>query len=183
MIFPNHYRVILDTCVLAPMPLCDTLLRLAEEPAFYLPFWSEATLTELQNVMITRGYTPQQAERRRKALEEAFPEALVSDSGLHPNLPCHPKDYHVLEAAIVSGADGIVTENLRDFQVQDIEQRFGIEIVKSDQFLVNQFDLNPDCVVEKLNAQATAISDSVQNLLTRLEKVAPDFAERVRRHA
>ena len=32
--------VVLDTCVLAPMPLCDTLLRLAEDPAFYMPRWS-----------------------------------------------------------------------------------------------------------------------------------------------
>ena len=26
----NQYIAVLDTCVLAPMPLCDTLLRLAE---------------------------------------------------------------------------------------------------------------------------------------------------------
>jgi hypothetical protein len=30
----NQYIVVLDACVLAPMPLCDLLLRLAEEPAF-----------------------------------------------------------------------------------------------------------------------------------------------------
>jgi len=35
----NQYIAVLDTCVLAPMPLCDTLLRLAEDPAFYLPKW------------------------------------------------------------------------------------------------------------------------------------------------
>lgn len=33
----SQYVAVLDTCVLAPMPLCDTLLRLAEEPAFYIP--------------------------------------------------------------------------------------------------------------------------------------------------
>ena len=33
----NAFVVVLDTCVLAPMPLCDTLLRLAEDPAFYMP--------------------------------------------------------------------------------------------------------------------------------------------------
>lgn len=37
----NQYTVVLDTCVLVPMPLCDTLLRLAEEPALYLPKWSD----------------------------------------------------------------------------------------------------------------------------------------------
>jgi len=30
----NQYIAVLDTCVLAPMPLCDTLLRLAEDPPF-----------------------------------------------------------------------------------------------------------------------------------------------------
>lgn len=33
----NAFVVVLDTCVMAPMPLCDTLLRLAEDPAFYMP--------------------------------------------------------------------------------------------------------------------------------------------------
>jgi hypothetical protein len=31
------YSVVLDTCVLLPMPLCDTLLRMAESPRLYLP--------------------------------------------------------------------------------------------------------------------------------------------------
>lgn len=39
--FTNQYLAVLDACVLAPMPVCDTLLRLAEEPAFYKPKWSE----------------------------------------------------------------------------------------------------------------------------------------------
>jgi excisionase family DNA binding protein len=29
----NQYIAVLDTCVLAPLPLCDILLRLAEDPA------------------------------------------------------------------------------------------------------------------------------------------------------
>jgi hypothetical protein len=35
------YRVVLDACVLIPMPLADTLLRMAEEPRLYLPRWSQ----------------------------------------------------------------------------------------------------------------------------------------------
>jgi hypothetical protein len=31
----NEYSAVFDTCVLAPMPLCDVLLRGAEEPALY----------------------------------------------------------------------------------------------------------------------------------------------------
>ena len=41
--------VVLDTNVLAPVPVADTLLRLAEEPAFYLPRWPEEILLELES--------------------------------------------------------------------------------------------------------------------------------------
>ena len=42
----NLYVAILDTCALAPMPLCDTLLRLAENPPSYIPKWSPDILRE-----------------------------------------------------------------------------------------------------------------------------------------
>jgi len=42
------YRVLLDACVLIPMPLADTLLRMAEAPRLYLPKWSQAILDEVR---------------------------------------------------------------------------------------------------------------------------------------
>lgn len=68
----NHYVAVLDTCVLAPMPLCDTLLRLAEDPAFYIPKWSADIMRELRSTLRRMGYTPAQAERRIVAMESAF---------------------------------------------------------------------------------------------------------------
>ena len=47
----NEYAVVLDACVLAPMPLCDTLLRLAEDPSMYRPLWSGNILQEVGNVL------------------------------------------------------------------------------------------------------------------------------------
>ena len=64
----NQNIAILDTCVLAPMPLCDTLLRLAEEPAFYTPKWSGDILRELRSRLQRMGYTPAQADRRITAM-------------------------------------------------------------------------------------------------------------------
>jgi len=57
----NEYAAVLDACVLAPMPLCDTLLRLAEDPAFYRPLWSEEMLREVGDVIENRlGYSREQ---------------------------------------------------------------------------------------------------------------------------
>ena len=44
----SEASVVLDACVLAPMPLCDTLLRCAEEYALFRPLWSAETLVEVR---------------------------------------------------------------------------------------------------------------------------------------
>lgn len=53
----NQYIAVLDTCVLAPMPLCDTLLRLAEDPAFYIPKYSPDIVLELRSTLHARIFT------------------------------------------------------------------------------------------------------------------------------
>jgi hypothetical protein len=58
----NEYAALLDACVLVPMCLCDTLLRLAEEPAMYRPLWSDAILQEVGDALETKLHlTPDQA--------------------------------------------------------------------------------------------------------------------------
>ena len=39
--------VVLDACVLLPMPLADTLMRLAEHPRLYLPRWTDTIMEEV----------------------------------------------------------------------------------------------------------------------------------------
>src|ERR1700722_15265240 len=88
----NSFVAVLDTCVLAPMPVADTLLRLAEEPCFYLPRWSPHILDELRRTLIGKfGYTDQQADRRLNVMRDFFPEALVGDyEDLIPSMKNHP---------------------------------------------------------------------------------------------
>jgi hypothetical protein len=50
----NEYAALLDACVLVPMCLCDTLLRLAEEPAMYRPLWSNEILQEVGTALETK---------------------------------------------------------------------------------------------------------------------------------
>lgn len=41
-------RVVLDAGVLIPMPLADTLLRMAEASRLYLPKWSQVIMDDRQ---------------------------------------------------------------------------------------------------------------------------------------
>jgi hypothetical protein len=67
----NEYIAVPDTCVPAPMPLCDTLLRLAEDPAFYIPKWSSDIMRELRSTLQRMGYLPAQAERVSNCFAES----------------------------------------------------------------------------------------------------------------
>jgi hypothetical protein len=57
------FPALLDTCVLYPAYLCDTLLRLAEASA-YRPFWSADVFAELRRNLIERGLPPDRVDRR-----------------------------------------------------------------------------------------------------------------------
>jgi predicted nucleic acid-binding protein len=108
----NEYSAVLDACVLAPMPLCDTLLRCAEEPALFRALWSEETLEEVSRTIQKFSYTVEQATRRLRSMREAFPEASVSIPqnllNAVPDIP-DPHDKHVVAAAIHERANAIVT--------------------------------------------------------------------------
>jgi predicted nucleic acid-binding protein len=176
----NEYAVLLDACVLVPMPLCDTLLRLATEPALYRPLWSEPILTEVGRVLERTGRTPQQRDRRVGVMREYFPEASVAiPSDLAGALTCIPDedDRHVLAAAIAGHADAIVTFNARDFP-EDCLKQFGILRQHPDEFLVHQFHLSPELVMEKVEAQALNIHQPIENVIARLRDLAqaPTFA-------
>jgi len=43
------FSAVLDACVLIPMPLADTLLRLAAGPRLYLPKWIERIMAEVED--------------------------------------------------------------------------------------------------------------------------------------
>ena len=159
----NQYIVVLDACVLLPMPLCDTLLRLAEEPAFYLPRWSSETLTEVHRNLLKWGYSSSQVERR---ITTMLVDSMKSDPG----------DRHVLAAAVRAGAHAIVTDNVKHFPPYALKP-YGLELMTADEFLVNQFHLDADVVMEKLEAQARKTRTPLSALLGRLARSVPRFSE------
>ena len=105
------YRAVLDACVLIPMPLADTLLRMAEAPRLYLPKWSQAIMDEVTRNLVKKwNMEPEKARRREEELQRHFPEAWVE--GFEPLINVmtnDPKDRHVLAAAVRSHSELIVT--------------------------------------------------------------------------
>ena len=109
---------VLDTCVLWPGLRRDFLLALAAEE-LYRPRWSDVSLEELefceQSKLVRRGVaTPVAADRARDLtaqLRGGFPGAEVTEHRrLRPlGLPDSADD-HVVAAALVSGADLVVTD-------------------------------------------------------------------------
>jgi hypothetical protein len=99
------FPALLDTCVLYPAYLCDTLLRLAEASA-YRPLWSADILAELRRNLIARGVPPARVDRRLTQMNRSFPDALVTGyESLIDGMTNHPKDRHVLAAALRANAE------------------------------------------------------------------------------
>ena len=123
------FAALLDTSVLWPSLQRDFLLSLAVE-GLYRPLWSTAILDELRyheaQKLIGRGHDPalaaQRAQRLVDRMSTAFNDAVVvnweSLDGTF-GLP-DVDDEHVVAAALVGGADVIVTSNLKDFPPQQI---------------------------------------------------------------
>lgn len=174
------FPVVLDACVLVPHPLFDTLLRLAEAELFR-PLWSAQILTEVERTLTGKlGLEPAKARRRVQQMGRGFPDALVDGyEDLIPAMMNDPKDRHVLAAAVRSGASTIVTANLKDFPAASLE-RYEIEAVHPDAFLLDQLDLDPEGVLECLRQQRGEYTDpslSVAEFFGAFMATVPTFAQ------
>lgn len=180
------YGVLLDACVLVPNALCDTLLRLAER-GFYRPLWSQRILDETRIALrsVHPSLDPDRLDARIAAMSSAFEDALVTGweqacAGL--DLP-DDNDRHVLAAAIVGGAQSLVTFNRKDFPASSLAST-SVEVVHPDEFLLDQLDLYPASALQVLEEQAEALRQPPSDLagvLNRLERCGvPRFADAVR---
>lgn len=107
--------------------------------------WSGDILDEwTRNLLAQKPHLTESIQSQLKAMQEAFPEALVT--GYEPLMEAlvlpDPDDRHVLAAAIRCGAQHIVTENLADFPDRALEA-FSIRAIDADEFLSRTFDLYP----------------------------------------
>lgn len=179
---PIVFRVLLDACVLLPYQLCDLLLRLAED-GMYEPLWSVEILDEVERNLVTKfDRTPTQVHRRLGHMRSAFPHAMVDNyADLISVMTTHPKDRHVLAAAVRGGAATIVTANTKDFPESALTS-YDIEAVHPDVFLQDQLDLDPNRVLRCIAQQRTDYTRPVLTLdefYRSLQPTVPTFANQV----
>jgi hypothetical protein len=168
----KDYLVVLDACVLVGGGLRDTFLRLAETPRLYVPKWNDDIIREMSRTLDRKfAKTPGQIEYLCYELRRTFPESwVIGYKDLEPSLRNQPKDRHVLAAAIRSGAQTIVTFNLKDYPREALEV-YDIEAVHPDEFLVNQFHLDDALVTSKFIQQAAAIGRTPADQLRAFDRV------------
>ncbi|MEU4014875.1 PIN domain-containing protein [Microbacterium sp. NPDC028030] len=180
-----RFAAFLDACVIVPLAPCDTMLRMADAGAFR-PLWSQKVLDEALSALerIHPDADPSRFRSRFRSMNEAFDDALVEGweslvAGIE--LP-DPDDAHVVAAALLGRADVIVTENVKDFP-DSVLTPLGLEAIRTDEFLLDQFDLSPGATCRIVKEQSAAMRRppvEISQLLDRLARSGvPSFAQRV----
>ena len=151
--------VLFDACVLYPQYLRDVILRLAHPSrGVYSPRWSPLILTEVErNLVRNAGVDAGRAAAMIALIRQHFPDAEISPPDeLVAAMTNHPKDRHVLAAAIHAQCDFLVTDNVKDFPAASCVP-FGVAVVTADEFLSDVHDKEPDAVLEVVARLALAL--------------------------
>lgn len=174
----NNDEVLLDACVLIPMPLADTLLRLASGPRLFRPKWSDHIMVEVSRTLQEKfGISPEKTQYREKKLRQHFPEARIEGyENMIPAMSCHSKDRHVLAAAVQASVKLIVTYNLKDFPLSSVAP-YSITVQSPSAFLKSLYDVSPTTVIQTLEAQAATICQPVSWLFSKLRINVPAFVD------
>src|SRR5205823_6445924 len=143
------------------MPLADTLLRLAAA-RLYLPKWTSQIMTEVnRNLVENFGLTDKQVACRESEIRRHFPESWVDGyEDIISAMRNHPKDRHVLAAAVRCNAELIVTLNAKDFPREALEPH-SISAAGPSPFLRDLYELDPETVSTTIERQAAAINKPV----------------------
>lgn len=180
------FPVVLDTCVLYPAHLRDTLLRLAER-GLYRVLWPDDILDELQRNLIEANIDSGAVAHLIAEMLGAFPDASTAGyKGLINSMTCDPKDRHVLAAAVRADAAAVITFNKSDFPSSSVDE-YQIDVIDPDDFLRDLLDLSPGSVVGELKYQAEANRRRPKTLASLLDALAKSgvagFADEVRRRS
>jgi len=156
----SGYTVVFDACVLYPAPLRSFLMYLAAGGQFRAR-WSEDIHEEwIRNVLLNRPELSRtQLERVRALMDRHVPDALVTGyQSLVESIRGLPDedDRHVVAAAIVTQAEGIVTFNLRDFP-DEVLSVWNLRAIHPDSFITDLTDLDITTVIDAARRQRASL--------------------------
>ena len=177
-------RVVLDACVLYPVALRDSLLRLAELDLLQV-VWSRRILNELRTAIHRQrpDIAISRVDLMVDAMRTAFPEAEVDGwEFLESEMRNHPHDRHVLALAVHAEAHAVVTSNLKHFPAAACEP-FGIEAIAPDELLCRLLETDPAAVTRMVLQFSRDTSNppmSVDDVLDAISRSAPRFGARAR---
>ena len=175
--------VVLDTCVLFPASIRDTLLRAAAAKLYRLRLTDDILEELRRNLVNKHSMNEIKAQKLVSTIKMKFPESLMKKhESLIMSMPVNEKDKHVLAVAVASEAEIIVTQNLRDFPLYLLEP-FGVKAQPPDEFLVSLFHSNSMRMVQIIIEQAEQLRNptkTVSEVLDTLVQHAPRFASLVR---
>lgn len=146
----SNFIVIYDSCVLYPAPLRDLLLSLAMTDLFRAKWTTDIHREWKTNLLKDRkDLTADKLERTQNKMNEHARDSLVENyQELIPSIVLpDSNDRHVVAAAIKSGAQTIVTYNLKDFP-QDALDKYDIVAQHPDDFIRHLLDLKPHVVIK-----------------------------------
>ena len=149
-----RFTAICDADILYSAAATDLIIETSRAGVFRARWTDEIHEEWIRNLKKNRPDLDEiKIERRRKLMDAAIPDALITGyESLSKSLSLpDPDDRHVLAAAIVGGADVIVTRNLKHFPEAQLSP-FDIEAQHPDTFLVHQRGLNEQLFLECVRA-------------------------------
>ncbi len=181
----SRISAVLDSCVLYPFYVRDTLLC-AAEAGLYQPIWSEKIFSDATSNLVKDGrMSLEKAANFENKIKKAFPEAMVNPPDeLVQIMTNSPEDRHVMACAVFGEAEIIVTDNLKDFPAKDIDL-WNKKAISADDFLTYLYELFPDQMVAVVHRQAKAKTKpptTISELLDILNKSTSNFANNIRYH-
>jgi len=165
------FTALFEACVLYPAPLRDLLMWLALTDLFRARWTDEIHDEWIRNVLADRpDLRPEQLERTRQLMNTRVRDCLVTGyENLIEKLTLPDRnDRHVLAAAILAGADVIVTFNLTDFPA-DILSQFSIETRHPDDFVLALMDRDEEVVCAAVERQRAGLRKPPKSVAEHLE--------------
>lgn len=183
----GELKATLDACIIFQLAACDTLLH-SSEAGLYSPVWSTEILDEVIRTSLKLLNQDKHAGliKRIVAMNLTFPlancDSTIEIEDNVKQLLLDPGDAHVIQTAVASQSNFIVTENLKDFP-ENLLAQLGIMALSFDSFMSLLFDLD---TFRTMHALAVLTSEkinppvSILEHLFQLEHLSPNFNRKVR---